>query len=738
MAVEKGTVHFTSDTHLLEELGERLVASPSIAIAELIKNAFDADATECRVWQGAKREKIFVADDGHGITKDEFLSRWMTVATQNKRDNPRSRGYGRILTGAKGVGRFAARFLGKSLKLVSYSYDVKAGAHAKLEATFDWTSFDRGGALTSIEIPYTYEVGVSAEKYGTQLEISALRIDWDTNTESRVRREVLGICSPFPSLEHAARLKRGKSDPGFSVVFAAPGQETKAEADVATEVLDRYLAKLQIERNDGQIQYTIIFRDDGTQKKFRYDAGNDLIGPLQADIRYMPWGKGQFAEFEHVSGKNAYQWVRDNSGVKIFDHEFRVPPYGDKDDDWLRLAADTASNRRQWRSSIAETLFPREGLDKDESRDPALSLPGNHQLLGAVFLNTDQSKKTDQDKESVRRLQVAMDRQGYLANDGYVQLVDIVRGGLELLAVACKEKDIKKKELALRQESDRVRKSFRKAIVDVEKSPLPPKEKKKFVKSLLKLEKDVRGLDVAHVRARESIELMGLLGGLAGFLTHETRTMLKTVDQLLHLLDQAETPAKRDIKQLLMKAREARQQLDDQLNYAQTFITGIGQKKVVRLHAHDQAKLVVEKMRSFTKPRGIAPLNEIPKTLLSAPTMAVIYGGILMNLYTNAIKAVLAARDASQKKILFRAENEGDTHVVRVSDTGVGIPDAVRDRIFDPLYTTTSDSPLGTGMGLGLSIVKRLVEDLGGEIALVRAEKGYATTFQVKLPIKGK
>lgn len=533
-------------------------------------------------------------------------------------------------------------------------------------------------------------------------------------------------------------MKREKIDPGFSVLFAPPGQKAKPEADVATEVLDRYLARLKIERRGEQVEYTIIFRDDGTEKKFHYNAGADLIGPLEADIRYMVWGKGQFAEFEHVSGKDAYQWVRENCGVKIFDHEFRVPPYGDKDDDWLRLAADTASNRRQWRSTIAESLFPREDLDKDESRDPALSLPGNHQLLGAVFLNTDQSKKAEDDKEAVRRLQVAMDRQGYLSNDGFLQLVDIVRGGLELLAVACKEKDIKRKELAARQESDRVRKSFRKAIIDVEKSPLPPKEKRKFVKSLLKLEKDVRGLDVAHVRARESIELMGLLGGLAGFLTHETRTMLKTIDQLIHLLDKAETPAKLDIKQLLAKAKEARQQLDDQLNYAQTFLTGIGQKKVVRLHAHDQAKLVIEKMRSFTKPRGINPLNEIPKTLLSAPTMAVIYGGILMNLYTNAIKAVLAVRDSSAKRIIFRAENVGDTHVVRVSDTGVGIPDAVRDRIFDPLYTTTSDSPLGTGMGLGLSIVKRLVSDLGGEIALVRTEKGYSTTFQVKLPIKGK
>ncbi|MDD1778672.1 MAG: ATP-binding protein, partial [Candidatus Helarchaeota archaeon] len=413
MSIEKGKVHFISDTHLLEELGERLVASPSIAIAELIKNAFDADAVECHVWQGPGRDKIFVSDDGHGITKDEFLTKWMTVATQNKRDSPLSRSYNRVVTGAKGVGRFAARFLGSTLKLQSYSYDTKAGAHARLEATFDWTSFDHSRPLTEIEIPYTYELGVESEEHGTQLEIESLRIEWDANTESRVRREVLGMCSPFPSLEHGNQLKRGKTDPGFSVLFAPPGQKTRPEADVASEVLDRYLARLRIARHEGKVEYTIIFREDDTPRQFHYNVNTDMIGPLHADIRYMPRGKGQFADFKHVSGKDAYQWVRESSGVKIFDHGFRVPPYGDKDDDWLRLASDTASNRRQWRSTIAESIFPRADLDKKESRDPALFLPGNHQLLGAVFLNSDQSKKAEQDKVAVQRLQIAMDRQGY-------------------------------------------------------------------------------------------------------------------------------------------------------------------------------------------------------------------------------------------------------------------------------------------------------------------------------------
>lgn len=736
MSVEKGTVNFTSDTHLLEELGERLVASPSIAIAELIKNAYDADAVKCNVWENRKRDTIFIKDGGHGITKEEFLSRWMTVATQNKRDNPRSRKYNRVVTGAKGVGRFAARFLGKSLKLQSYSFDNKAKTYSKLEATFNWTLFDSGGSLLGIKIPYTYETGLKTAELGTLLEITDLRIEWNAEAESKVRREVLDICSPFPSLDHKRQLKSKHTDPGFSVVFAPPGEEVKPELDVASEVLERYLAKLIIDQQSHGVDYTIIFRDDGSQKKFHQNTPLNLVGSLQADIRYMPWGKGQFADFAHIKGTDAYQWVRENSGVKIFDHEFRVPPYGDTDDDWLHLAADSASNRRKWRSTIAETVFPRESIDKDESKDPALSLPINHQLIGAVFLNTDQTKKAGLDKIEAQKLQVAMDRQGYLTNEGYAQLVDIIRGGLELLAVVCKERDLKKKEEAAKAEASHVQKSFRQTITEVENSTLPKKEKKKVVKSLLKLEKDVRGLDAAHIRARESIELLGLLGGLAGFLTHETQAMLKTIDKLIHLLNHDGTPSKAELGEIREKAVQARQQLDDQLNYARTFLTGVGQKKVMRLHAHGQAQLVIDKMNSFTEPRDINPINDISKTLLSAPTMAVVYGGILMNLYTNAIKAVLARRDAPVKNIRFSAENDGDTHLLFVSDTGIGIPDTIRERIFDPLFTTTSDSALGSGMGLGLSIVKRLVLDLNGEIDLVRPEKGYSTTFRVTLPIK--
>jgi hypothetical protein len=103
-----------------------------------------------------------------------------------------------------------------------------------------------------------------------------------------------------------------------------------------------------------------------------------------------------------------------------------------------------------------------------------------------------------------------------------------------------------------------------------------------------------------------------------------------------------------------------------------------------------------------------------------APRMPVaVYSGILLNLYTNALKAILAVKSTrTEQKILIHAYNDGKTHIVDVMDTGIGIPPNIRKRVWDPLFTTTSsdDNPFGAGMGLGLSLVKALVESRKGRV----------------------
>ncbi|WNJ89594.1 ATP-binding protein [Bosea sp. 685] len=98
-AAENEIAKFKADSALLRELGERLVGKPYIALAELIKNSYDADATRCVI--EITDDRIVVSDDGHGMSRNEFLGYWMTVGTRHKQGAERSRKLGRRVTGSK-------------------------------------------------------------------------------------------------------------------------------------------------------------------------------------------------------------------------------------------------------------------------------------------------------------------------------------------------------------------------------------------------------------------------------------------------------------------------------------------------------------------------------------------------------------------------------------------------------------------------------------------------------------
>jgi signal transduction histidine kinase len=107
----------------------------------------------------------------------------------------------------------------------------------------------------------------------------------------------------------------------------------------------------------------------------------------------------------------------------------------------------------------------------------------------------------------------------------------------------------------------------------------------------------------------------------------------------------------------------------------------------------------------------------------------------VLNLVVNAAHAIADNSSAETKgRITVRTRRDGDSVVVSVSDTGVGIPAEIRDQIFDPFFTT-KDVGKGTGQGLGVarSVV---VEKHRGQLTF-ETERGKGTTFYIRLPIRG-
>jgi signal transduction histidine kinase len=150
----------------------------------------------------------------------------------------------------------------------------------------------------------------------------------------------------------------------------------------------------------------------------------------------------------------------------------------------------------------------------------------------------------------------------------------------------------------------------------------------------------------------------------------------------------------------------------------------------------------LKRFEGFASDHGIDVTYEVPADVQTPALPPPVYTGILLNLYTNALKAVLAVSSSiKHPKIAIRAWNERGTHSLEVCDTGVGVPPGLEKRIWDPLYTTTSDTgnPLGSGMGLGLTLIKQVVEEVGGKIKLVGdPPPGFKTCFRVDFPMEVK
>lgn len=181
--------HFIVDASLVEELGVRLIGRPTIALGELIKNSYDADASTCVVEFGD--DSITVTDDGTGMSGDDFLKHWMRIGTTHKVDQKVSHEHSRPLTGSKGVGRLSVQFLAGEMELLSAT---PAAPNKSLYAVVDWRGIVRGTDLNTVNVDWETRQEqarfANGSPHGTRIVLTNLKTSWDAAALEGLGREV--------------------------------------------------------------------------------------------------------------------------------------------------------------------------------------------------------------------------------------------------------------------------------------------------------------------------------------------------------------------------------------------------------------------------------------------------------------------------------------------------------------------------------------------------------------------
>lgn len=111
MKTEK--LHFKTSSGIKSIVGKDLITDKFVAIFELVKNSYDAGAKEVKIT--FEQDKIIILDDGHGMSKEDLVDKWLNLAYSDKKEGKVNND--RAFVGSKGIGRFSADRLGKKLRI---------------------------------------------------------------------------------------------------------------------------------------------------------------------------------------------------------------------------------------------------------------------------------------------------------------------------------------------------------------------------------------------------------------------------------------------------------------------------------------------------------------------------------------------------------------------------------------------------------------------------------------------
>jgi signal transduction histidine kinase len=404
-------LHFKTNIQLKSIIGKDLINDDNIAILELVKNSFDADAKRVDISFfnlknnddkivkdfSDKTSRLLIVDNGLGMDLSDIQNKWLNIAFSAKKSN--SRQHNRMMAGAKGVGRFSCDRLGEYLNL----YAKKKDSLKYILLKIDWKKFEVEDEKREIQsVILDYEEITEAElrnksiapfEQGVILEIIKLRsnwvynikndkgiiVDWNTDKLVNLKKYLEKLINPNQAFE--------KNDFG---IYLDANEFIKENANK-----EEYLKFI------GKVENTIFEKLDFKTTSIESEIienGEILLTTLKDKGKVAFWIKEKNEFYPEIKQAKCYLYYLNpyskafftkQTGVRpveygsiyLFLNGFRIPPYGEEGDDWLNLEQRRAQGYARFLSSRdivgrvevldSENSFriisSREGLVRNES-----------------------------------------------------------------------------------------------------------------------------------------------------------------------------------------------------------------------------------------------------------------------------------------------------------------------------------------------------------------------------------
>lgn len=310
--MEEKTVFFKVSSALKNLIGRELITNDYVAVFELVKNSFDAYAKEINVTFDLKGNTITIKDDGHGMSPDDIINKWLFIGYSEKKDDDSGH-----MSGNKGIGRFSCDRLGSSLFLSS----TKDGVCS--EIAINWDEFENNQNDEIQDLNLSLRTSQTNDGNGTILIISNLRSEWKNNVVERAKLQLEKLISPN-SLDDVSKL--------FVTVINAEGIRGERQR-IENHVFDLLSKKSVFVRTtfESRLIKTELF-DGGKRILYNVSHNYTLIKTALMQVFFVD--QSAKSTFRINTSMN----VKDYGNVFLYRNKFRVFPYGETNYDLFGLS----------------------------------------------------------------------------------------------------------------------------------------------------------------------------------------------------------------------------------------------------------------------------------------------------------------------------------------------------------------------------------------------------------------